>query len=346
MNENKTTIKSLAEEESPRVKLLRKQIKTLEKEREKLIERFESREEFADACSAAVAAMDPFPTFVPPTRKGRSVDPIVAVLDFSDWHVGEVIERSEVEGFNAYNFDIAQERIFGIISAVLKWVEVQRQSYVINEIHICGKGDYISGDIHKELQVTNEFPLPEQSVKAGLLLGECVRRIAGKFKTVVVEAVGADNHGRLNPKPQAKQKSSNNMSFIVHAMAQADSAKCHNVRWNIAQGQKLLADMNGFKFLLEHGDSIRGQMGIPYYGFQRLVGKEATRRMRTDKGFDYLSIGHFHVPAFIEGRTLVNGSLSGTSEFDHGQGRYAAPCQIAYFVHKQHGIFNLTPFQG
>jgi hypothetical protein len=136
------------------------------------------------------------------------------------------------------------------------------------------------------------------------------------------------------------------MSFVVHAIAEKATSQCNNVRWNIAKGMKLLVEINGFKFLCEHGDTIRGQMGIPYYGFARLVGKEATRRMGTNKNFDFLNIGHFHVPAFIEGRTLVNASLSGTSEFDHSCGRHAAPGQIAFFVNRKHGIFNLTPFKG
>jgi hypothetical protein len=85
---------------------------------------------------------------------------------------------------------------------------------------------------------------------------------------------------------------------------------------------------------------------LPHYGFARLVGKEAVRRMNTDLGFHYLSIGHFHEPNFISNRILVNGSLSGTSEFDHVCGRHAAPSQLAYMMHSEHGIFNLTPFRG
>lgn len=340
----KTTIDKL-NQDTDQVSHLRQQIRTLTKERAKLAERIGAQDEFAALCSANIAAAEPFPKFRY-SRTAKSANPIAAVLDFSDWHIGEVVNTREVEGFNKFNWAIAQERAFSIVTDFLRWVDVQRSAYCIEDCTICGKGDYVSGDIHPELLATNEFPLPEQSVNAGMLLGECVRRIAAHFKRVTVEAVGADNHGRLVRKPQAKQKSSNNMSFIVHAMAARMTERNNNVKWNIAEGMKQLATINGFKFLIEHGDTIRGQMGIPYYGFQRLVGKEAVRRMNTAKGFDYLSIGHFHVPAFIEGRTLVNGSLSGTTEFDHSCGRHAAPSQIAYFVHRKHGIFNLTPFRG
>ena len=52
------------------------------------------------------------------------------------------------------------------------------------------------------------------------------------------------------------------------------------------------------------------------------------------------------VASFIEGMTIVNGSLSGTSEFDHSCGRHASPCQVAYLMHGKHGLFNLVPFHG
>jgi Ni,Fe-hydrogenase maturation factor len=324
---------------------LRHQIKLLDSDARKLREAIGSQKQFAADCSAAIVALEPYPRYKhAPNPKSKK--PVAAVLDFSDWHIGEVIQANETEGFNAYNLNIAEKRVFRIVDDFINWVEVHRTAYNIDTCHVFGKGDYVSGDIHQELVVTNEFPLPVQAVKAGTLLGECIHRLAAHFKTLIVDAVGADNHGRLQHKPQAKQKSQNSMSYIVHQMANQATKECTNVTWNIAEGMTLLAEVNNFRFLLEHGDTIKSQMGIPYYGFQRLVGRESARRMNTDKGFHYLSIGHFHVPAIIEGRTIVNGSLSGTSEFDHSCGRHANPCQVAFLVHGKHGVFNFTPFQG
>lgn len=322
---------------------LRKQINEHNGTIQKLRTELGSRKEFADAVSAAVVSAEPFPAFKY-RLASKSEKPVVACLKLSDWHIGEVIQSSEVEGFNHFNWQIAQERINGIVSSFLAWVEVMRTAYQIDRCVIFGEGDYVSGDIHGELLATNEFPLPEQSAKAGLLLGEVLRIVCGRFKEVEALLIAADNHGRLQKKPQAKQKSSNNMSYLVHTLALTYAGRCSNLKSFVTDGAKLLHEINGKKFLLEHGDNIKGQMGIPYYGFARLIGKEATRRMNTEKGFDYLSIGHWHVPAIIDGRTLVNGSLSGTTEFDHGQGRHSAPAQVAFLVHSKHGIFNWVPF--
>lgn len=133
------------------------------------------------------------------------------------------------------------------------------------------------------------------------------------------------------------------MSLLVHIIANERASKCQNVRTVQSDGIKLLADVNGKKFLLEHGSDIKGWAGFPYYGMGRMKGREAARRMNTRRGFDYSVMGHFHVPAVIEGSMLVNGSLSGTSELDHAQGRHADPAQVAFLVHPHHGVFNWTP---
>jgi predicted phosphodiesterase len=338
-----TTIKELIATESPENGRLKKQIRILEKERNKLIEQLLDKNEFAEQCAASVSALPAYPKFKY-NRPSKVSVPISAVIMLSDWHIGEIIEANETEGFGKYNWNIAQNRAFSIVNDFIKFADVQRSAYNIQECRVLGLGDWVSGNIHQELENTNEFPLPEQSVKAGTLLGECIRRLSSHFNNVTIDAVGADNHGRIQHKPQAKQKSTNSMSFIVHEIAKQVTDNCDNVNWNIATGPKLLATINNWKFLCEHGDSIRGNMGIPFYGVARLVGKEAVRRMNTNQDFDFLAIGHFHTPNIIEGRSLINGSLSGTSEYDHTAGRHAAPSQVAFFVHPHHGIFNWTAF--
>lgn len=342
--ENELTIDELGES-TDQVFHLRKKIKDLQGQTDKLRRTLGEQTELAEMVAASVCSCDPFPArkFIPPTKKDTF---IVPVLKLSDFHIGEVVNPAETEGLNAYNWAIAQKRLFGIVDDFLKWVEVQRHAYKIEECAVFGEGDYVSGDIHSELVATNEFTLPEQTAKAGLLLGEVLRMIAGHFKKLDVYLVGADNHGRLQKKPQAKQKAANNMSYLVHTLAIAYTEKCRNIKFTVAEGIKLLAEVNGLKVLSEHGDCVKGWSGLPFYGFQRTIGKEAKRRMLNGKGFHVWSIGHFHVPSFIEDTTILNGSLSGTSEFDHACGRYAKPCQLAYMVHPKHGVFNIVPFYG
>jgi DNA repair exonuclease SbcCD nuclease subunit len=93
-------------------------------------------------------------------------------------------------------------------------------------------------------------------------------------------------------------------------------------------------------------------------GMMRQAGKEANKHMRmlmekqrvefdkihAEYGFDYVTLGHFHVPNIIDNQIIVNGSLSGTSEFDEGVGRYAKPAQVSFMVHPKFGYFDYTPW--
>lgn len=344
-------LKQVVAESSPptdHVVHLRKRVRDVEAENRRLREAVGSQKEMAEQIAAAVVACPPIDQR--PRGRGTRVKhqscPVVPVFEFSDWHIGEVVQADETEGFNHFDYDESVRRINQIVDDELKWVDVNRGAYRIDRCAIIAKGDFISGDIHDELKATNEFPVPVQTARAGLLLGEMVRRIAGRFKHVDFFQVGADNHGRLTRKPQAKQKATNNMTYLVYVIANESLRKCGNVRAHGGPGMKVLCDVNGHKFLCEHGDTMRAWSGLPFYAFSRAVGREATRRMNTDKGFEYFSIGHFHTPCYIEGRTIVNGSLSGTSEFDHSCGRHAPPCQVAYLVSERHGIFGFTAFQG
>ena len=325
---------------------LRKRILDLTQEAGKLRQQLGARDEFYSQVQAALASAEPFPRKPIPVPAGKKKF-VVPVLKLSDWHIGEVTSSSETEGFGKFNWQIAQDTIWHIASSIIKWVEAQRALYAIEECVILGEGDWISGDIHDELMATNEFPVPVQTAKAGMLLGEVIAMISAHFKHVNVYAVGADNHGRLRKKPQAKQKSSNNYSYLVYEIADVYLKKHKNVTLIRPDAAKILVPVNGFKILSEHGDTVRGWSGHPYYGFDRRVGKEAVKRMNTDQGFHTWSIGHFHVPGLMEaGRVMINGSLSGTSEFDHLNGRHAEPAQVAFLVHPKYGWFNFTAFGG
>jgi hypothetical protein len=299
--------------------------------------------EMARTVAEAVKAVSPYPkhSYAP---QGKSDAVMGCVMNLSDVHVGEMIRPAETQGFGAFNYEIAERRVFGYVDDVLAWVTMHRRNFDIPNLHIFGIGDYISGDIHKELQVTNEFPLPVQTAKAGILLGEAVRRLAPHFHKVYFEGVGADNHGRLNPKPQCKQKTSNSMSFLVHALIEAYCGNHKNVQFTFAEGMKHLVTVAEHNFLVEHGDTVKAVMGIPYYGLERMAAREARRRMNTEQTYHYQVIGHWHVPAFVSGNIIMNGSVSGTTEFDHSCGRHAAPAQTSFLVNPKHGMFDFTPW--
>lgn len=322
---------------------LRTEICRLQKDNEDLRKQRGFLRELTDQVTSAISSLEPPELLYRETKTSNS--PLAAVINFSDWHIGEVIEADETEGFGRFNWAIAQERIASMTDSFLEQTKLFQTVFKIPNLYVLGLGDFVSGDIHGELLKTNEFPLPVQTAKAGFLFAEAVRKLSGHFKQTTVVEVGADNHGRLTAKPQFKQKAANNMSFLVYTIANARLEQLSNVAIDFPMGMRHLVNINGCKYLLEHGDTIKSWQGIPYMGMSRHMMKEGFKRMQTPLGFDYMVIGHFHVPALVEGKIIINGSLSGTSEFDHGCGRHSGPAQVSFLSHPKWGRFALTDWR-
>ena len=335
-----TKAQKVADELQGRLAHYKAKAEQLEKHLKKVHQQQSVYREYVDDVKRAVTALDPRPR-VPFVSK-KSSSPITAVIKFSDFHIGDVISAEETEGFGKYNWTIAQERAQFIVDSFLHWIKTQRSGYSIEKCVILCEGDFISGDIHQELTATAEFPVPVQTAKAGQLLGWLFDRIAEHFAEVEIVEVGADNHSRLVRKPQCKQKASNSLSHLVYEIADSFIAKNPRVRIFRADGMKMIHEINGYRFLIEHGDVIKAFSGTPYYSMEREKAREAVKRMHVG-GFHYQSIAHWHCPALINGTIIVNGSLCGTSEYDASQGRHAPPAQVAFLVGR-HGLFNFVPF--
>jgi len=276
----------------------------------------------------------------------RDKTPVSMVVKVSDWQIGEVINADETERFGEFNWEIAQRRVFYLADRLIESANMYRAAgFPLDELAIFSEADLVSGNIHYELEVTNEFPVTVATANAGLLLGELTSRLAAHFKTISLYEVSADNHGRLTRKNQAKQGATNNYAYLAHVIANQYLANHSNVNVTMFSGVKGVARVQGKGFLTGHGHHIMGMMGIPYYGMERDKAREAVKRMHSDAKFDYISIAHWHVPAIIGNSIFVNGSLTGTTEFDHMQGRHAGPSQTSFLVHPKHGYFGYTPWR-
>jgi hypothetical protein len=262
------------------------------------------------------------------------------VLHIADWHYGAVTKRDEVDGFGEFNSAIAEARIKQLGNSILNKTEAQRHGYHVPYLQILGTADYISGDIHQELQVTNEFPAPVQAVRCGYAMGGLLAMFAPHFEQVTADLVTLDNHGRLTKKPQATQGGLNNWCYVVAEIASQYVSKLPNVKVNIHAKPSALVKVGPEKYLCFHGHQIRGWAGKPYYGFDRRVAMEAVKRMGVpDQAFTKLLLGHFH-HGFNGDNWIMGGSLSGTDAFDHSCGRHSRPHQTSWFVHANKGEFD------
>jgi len=307
--------------------------------------------EVRDVLQSAVA-MSPAPLKYRPSRSKKKPK-ITAVALLSDLQCGEVGSLLETDGWGIYNYAIMRARLAKYARNFLRYIEVQRHGYTIDECVILVLGDLISGDIHEELLRTNEFPPPVQAILAGAAVAAFAAVLAPHFGTVRLEMVGGSNHDRLTRKYQFKGGTLNSFDYVAHEHATALLSGHPNVVCNHYRTQKKKIDIAGRKYLCAHGDQVKAWMGIPYYGFDREVAREAKRHLEavmakaregasdiTSAGFDGILAGHWHVPAIGPNfKYVINGSLPGTNELDHKLGRFSPPAQVTFFVSHNHGLF-------
>ena len=287
----------------------------------------------------------PEPMYYRPDKETKKVaSPISAVLLLSDWHIGMRQEPDEIEGFNEFDHATAVHRVMSqLIPVFVNHVNTQRSVQTINTARVICLGDFISGDIHQELTATNEFPVPVQVVKAADLLATALAGLSRHFKSVIVDYITADNHGRLTKKPQAKEEGLNSFNYLVGFLARAYLAEFDNVAFNFHPQLYKVIKIENMRYLATHGHVIKSWMGIPFYGIERQIGREAQVRLNApdDLRFHKVILGHFHTPMFNP-KYLMGGSLSGTDAYDRQNGRIAGPAQLSWFVHPKHGEYNFT----
>lgn len=282
--------------------------------------------------------------YKPPQKTTKVSHPVTPVFQISDPHMGMVQDVDEIEGFNEYSPEICVNRSMYFMQQGIEWVDLHRANYTINETNVICTGDNISGDIHRELSVTNAFPTPVQVVKAGILIANQIAYLAPHFEKVTVDFISEDNHGRLTKKPQSKQAGYNSLNYLVGFIAKERLEKHKNVTFNLLPMLQKVIEIQNRRYLITHGHSVRGWAGFPWYGLDRKVGREATKRMKAGKHmFDTIISGHFHTPLITPG-WMLGGAVSGTDAHDHKNARYSNPSQSAWMVHPKFGEFDWTPF--
>jgi len=345
------TLGDIKTEAEPDVEILalRRQVEGLKKEVKTLTTDYgDLKGYFRDLDMTALSLKVPrVPRVYKPTKEEVLVStPCVAVLHWTDWHYGAIQEPDEIEFTNSFSPDILKERIKNLCDDFVRWVSVLREGYTINECVVLDTGDNISGDIHRELSITNAFPTPVQAFQCGVFKGEMLSMLAPHFESLRMEFIVPDNHSRLTNKPQAKQEGLNSHNYVVGHVAKLVSSKQKNIEYNIHLPHTKVVQVAGRKYLITHGHGVQGWMGIPYYGIERKTAREALVRLNgpDENRFHRVIQGHFHAP-LTHPYFWIGGSASGTDAFDHKCGRKSIPIQCAWMVHPIRGEFNRTDFR-
>lgn len=274
-------------------------------------------------------------------KKRGSSTPEVPVALWSDWHYGEVIQPGAVNGYNAFNSEIADRRIRRLVESTIDLCKNHGPGnypgIVVNLL-----GDFISGGLHPELAKSDELARIPAALRVRDLLAWAIEQIADAFGKVFVPCVSG-NHGRDTPKPEYKGYLHHNFDWLVYQLLRRHFEKDKRISFLIEPSNEAYYAVYGLRFLAMHADmlGVKGGDGIIGAIGPIMRGEIKTRGQSTSLGrpYDMLLGAHWHQELWLP-RAIINNSLKGFDEYakDSLRAVPSAPSQTLFFVHPRRGV--------
>ena len=263
------------------------------------------------------------------------------VLHLSDGHHDQVITAVETGGLEEYNFPISCARAERLVDTTIEYTQEHLSNYKFRNLWILANGDHTSGEIHgheNRSYFRNQF---NNSLAIGQLHALMIRDLAPYFEQVNCVYVPG-NHGRRSLKKD-HYGAHENWDYLVAKTTQLWLRDLDNVSFLIPNAFSVNLNINGVGFHMCHGDDIRGQMGIPFYGMVRRQSKlMALNNINDSVRIRYLCMGHHHVAASLadlDGELLVNGAWPANDQFSYNAfAGYREPCQMLHGVNPKYGV--------
>lgn len=279
------------------------------------------------------------PAFSQP-KKASVVEHLV--LHISDGHHDQIVTPEECGGLECYDFPISVCRGEHLIDTTLKWTqETLAPQFYFPELTILAYGDHTSGEIHGHTNRSyfkNQF---KNSLAIGQFHALMYRDLAPYFDVVNVVYVPG-NHGRRSQKKDY-HGAQDNWDYLIAKTAELYCQDLDNIHFTVPDAFSINLDISGIGFCIFHGDDIRSNLGIPWYGLERRQRRiMALNRVQGGPPIRYYCCGHFHRPGStseVDGELLMNGPWVATDAFAYNAlSAYSEPTQLLHGVNKKYGI--------
>jgi len=291
--------------------------------------------------AAELAELQP-PHWLTPTKPKSSAATLVVML--SDTHFDEVVIPEEVEGLNAYNRRIAEQRLQAWTENAIRMARHYLSGVTYDGVVAMLGGDIFSGDIHDELKESNETVILDSLLHWSEQIAAALGTLADEFGKVHVPCV-VGNHGRLSRKPRMKQRAKTNLDWLLGKMVERHYAKDRRFTFDISENADTIVPIYGWGHLLTHGDQVNGGGGIGgiWPPVMRMRARKAQRAMEVGTPFQTMWIGHWHQYVSTPGM-VINGSLKGYDEYAWiNNFGFEVPQQALAIVTPEHNITFQAP---
>lgn len=262
-----------------------------------------------------------------------------AIALASDWHSEEPVNPNQVNGLNAFDLRIFEDRAKAFFNNLITLVRKEQRAVTINNLVLWLGGDFITGSIHDDTSFQNQLGPVDALINVQQVIGNGINTLLEalpEVKLTIPCSVG--NHSRMTKKQMIKSEQENSLEALMYrSLAQLFEGRAQVI---VPQGYHTYLDIHGFVVRFHHGHNIQYQGGIG--GITVPVNKAISgwNRSRTA----YLDcFGHFH-QRFDGGNFLANGSLIGYSEYALAiKAAYEPPQQQFALIDSVHGKTVVAP---
>lgn len=265
----------------------------------------------------------------------------VPIIQFSDWHVEERVEKSTTNGLNEFTPAIAEKRVLTLAQNTLKLIRKERQDVKVEQLVICLGGDFFNNYLHDhDVQMNFMSPI-EAAIFAKQLIAEALITIAkySDVKKIVVLCIRG-NHGRLTKRMQSSNDYKMNLEAVIYYMLQQE-LKDPVFEWHIPESEHGYVEIYGKKIRAFHGHQVNYQGGVGDITIP--VNKAIMKWDKTSKA-DWNLMHHYHSYWMPTRNCSLNGSLVGWNSYALSIGApYEPPLQTFHLLDSKRGFTVRAP---
>ena len=272
------------------------------------------------------------------------------VINISDVHWGEVVDLDAMDGVNSYNVPIAKRRLKNAFVGAADLATDHWAGPPPARLIVVLGGDMISGEIHNELERTNEAKSLPAAKDCAWHIAAGLELLAARLPGIPIEVIVIPgNHGRSTLKYQSKGYALTSYDTLVGDLVET---RFHGQKrfsfYRPASGDALFNVYN-WLVLATHGDRIGSRGGQGFVGvaataargFKKLIMDYAARGYR----LDLILCDHFHTALELE-EGYVNSALVGPSEYSRdGRFRPRPATQLFLSIHPDRGVTQMRRLQ-
>lgn len=258
-------------------------------------------------------------------KSGRNQ--LLPIIQWSDWHVEELVDSRKTQGKNKYNLDIAKQRAEKCVQSTIKMIRHAGTFGKVSSMLLVLGGDFITGDIHEELSETNLLGPSEACVYAYELISSGLQALdAERYLKEVRVLCLVGNHGRTTKKMRFKNGAEKSFESIIYSFLQK-RFNGGKFKFIIPKGGVELVPLtDSFNIRGFHGHQVKYQGGIG--GLTIPLTKWIYRQDQSSPA-NFNFVHHWHQYGLPNPKCLCNGSLKGYDEYATEHGFPYEPAQQA-----------------